>query len=470
MSTIKIIILFYFALSILVGYSPLTISSELEYDSKNLSLINIKEIQRRELFKNKIKDYKNILLAKRGLINGELYITNDYLSKIDDGDTTLLPIKIRYQAISYFIKGRYNKVLELLSNPIFNQVRYYKNICLLKIISLLTLPVSNDLKREVSKCRNLNRKNTINDSMWLSNMELLKLNETSLISGMKPADIKNIISDQELIRIWLKTGLYLGENKLISKNMSVLPASTYTSKRFRELMGFYWYRLGDYDKAKSFIEDINTANTDNIRGNINLKEKKYELAFGHFKLALQKKSNSINSLERAIPLAWNLEQWKDGNALIASLVGYGLDKNKLKTLEAAFQIRQGNFILAKRNLNLLDVEYKGQAPLIITQMQSYVAFMLNDIPILKLMSDRACKKFDGLNCWIQGQLLIWENISKTSLRDEFIKGDNKFFIDDLKIKVVTTQIKEEVLIDQYDIEELDSKMISVENFMIRKIQ
>ena len=86
------------------------------------------------------------------------------------------------------------------------------------------------------------------------------------------------------------------------------------------------------------------------------------------------------------------------------------------------------------------------------------------------MSDRACKKFDGLNCWIQGQLLIWENISKTSLRDEFIKGDNKFFIDDLKIKVVTTQIKEEVLIDQYDIEELDSKMISVENFMIRKIQ
>jgi hypothetical protein len=468
MMTIMIRIFLAISLSISLGYNKVLAESTLEYDWSNLSLINVEKIRQIELFNAKKADYKNLLLAKRGMINGELHITNYYLSKIDDSDTTILAIKVRYRAIAEFIKGNYTKVIELLSLPVFKEAKDYKHICLLKVVAMMTQTVSNDLRIEISKCRDFNKEKTINESMWLTNMEYLKLNDISSVAGMRNSDIRNIIRDQELVRIWLKTGLYLGEDKLISKNLSALPGSIYRSKRFRELMGFYWYRLGDYKKALSFVEDINTANADNIRGNINLEDKKFELAFGHFKLALQKKSNSINSLERAIPLAWTLEQWKDGNDLIGRLVDYGLDKNKLKALEVAFQIRQGNFKLARRNLNLLDATYKGQAPLIATQMQSYVAFRLNDTTLLKLMSDRACKMYDGLNCWIQGQLLIWENISKTSTRDDLIKGDNKFSIDSLKAKVDIKPIQEELVIDQFDIEELDSKKINVDSFMRKK--
>jgi hypothetical protein len=452
-------------LTIFVGLSAFADNSSLEYDWNNLSLINTEEIRQIEIFNAKKDDYKNLLLAKRGLINGELNITKHYLGKIDDSDTTILSIKLRYLAIIEFIKGNFQKVIQLLSNRVYREVKDYKHICLLKVIAMMTQKITNELRIEISKCRDYNKDKTINESMWLSNIESLKLNDLKSVAGMNTSDIRKIIRDQELIRIWLKTGLYLGEDKLISKNISALPGSIYRSKRFRELMGFYWYRLGDYKKALSFVEDINSANSDNIRGNINLEEKKYELAFGHFKLALQKKANSINSLERAIPLAWSLEQWKDGNNLIGRLVDYGIDKNKLKALEIAFQIRQGNYKLAKRNLNVLDAAYKGQPPLIVTQMQSYVAFRLNDVQMLKLMSDRACKKDDGLNCWIQGQLLIWENISKTAKRNDLTKGNNKFLIDSLKAKVEITPIKEEIIIDQYDIEELDSKKITVDYFM-----
>jgi hypothetical protein len=459
---------FLLCLSITLSYNSVRGTSTLEYDWNNLTSVDVEELRQREIFTEKNLDYRNLILAKRGLINGELSLSKFYLGKIDDSETKILPIKIRYQAINEFIKGRYVKVIELLTHPVFKDVRNYKHICLLKIISMMTLPVSNNLRLEISKCREFNKDATINDSMWLTNMEYLKLNDIKSIAGTTSSDIRNIIVDQELVRIWLKTSLYLGEDKLISKNLSALPNSIYRSKRFRELMGFYWYRLGDQTKALSFIEDIESANADNIRGNINLAEKKYELAFGHFKLALQKKSNSLNSLERAIPLAWTLEQWKDGNDLIGRLVDYGLDKNKLKALEIAFLIRQGNFKLAKRNLNILDAEYKGQSPLIVTQMQSYVAFRLNDLPMLKLMSDRGCKKYDGLNCWIQGQLLIWENISKTALRNEMIQGDNKFSIDNLKAKIEIVPIKEEIIIDQYDIEELDSSKITIQNFMQKR--
>ena len=446
-----------------LGYS-LSYGTEFEYN-RSLPRVEINEILRREKINLKSEDYKNLLLAKRALINGELNITNYYLDKIDSSETSFLPIKLRYKAIIQFIKGNYKNVLSIVSNPVFKDVRKYKHICLLKVISMMVQPVSNEMRLEISKCRGFNEESSINDQMWLSNMEALKLNRISDVAGNKVADIRGIISDQELVRIWLKTGLYLGEERLISKNLATLPSSTFKSKRFRELMGFYYFRLGDYKQAQSYIEDINTTNAENMRGNINLREKKYELAFGHFKLALQKKENSSNSLERAIPLAWILEQWEDGNELLGRLVNYGIDKNKLKALEVAFLIRQGNFELANRNLKILESEYKGQAPIIVTQMLAYVAFRRSDLEELNIMSNKACKRFDGLNCWIQGQLLIWENISKTAERDDNVRGDRKFSIDSLKAKIEINPIKEEVLIDQYDIEELDSSLITVEQFM-----
>lgn len=438
------------------------------FDWSNVSRIKIEEIRRLEQLKSKSEDYKFLLLSKQALINGELDIANYYLDKIDNSATSFLPVKKRYKAIIQFIKGNFEKVLEILSDPVFNDVRKYKHICLLKVISLMVVPVSNEMRIEMSKCRGFNEDYSINEQMWLNNMEMLKLNRTNEIAGSKISDIKSIIQDQELVRIWLKTGLYLGESRLIEKNLKSLPSSIFKSKRFRELMGFYYYRLGDFKKALSFIEDINTSNAENIRGNINLMEKKYELAFGHFKLALNKKSNSYNSLERAIPLAWILEQWADGNKLLGRLVEYGVDKNRLRALEVAFQIRQENFELAHRNLKLLESEYKGQAPMIVIQMLAYVAFRRNDVQTLKIMADKACKKFDGLNCWIMGQLLIWENISKTANRDEMIRGDRKFDIDSLKMKAEIKPIQEEVLIDQYDIEELDSSLISADDFLKKK--
>ncbi len=457
------------ALLALIFLSSLSKGSSKEplahFNWTNLPLSKVSEIQKMESSIHKSKDHHHLLLAKRGLINGNLSLATHYLDKINDHKTAILPIKIRYLAIIDFIKGQYQKVIKRLEHKAFNQINYYKHICLLKIMAMMSLPLSGKLQIEISKCKSFNNQDSINEFMWLNNMELLKHKDIKSLRGKLFKDINTLLDTPELIRIWLKTGLYLNEGQLISKNLSALPSSAYKSKRFRELMGFYYYRLGDYAKARDFVEDITTANSENIKGNIHLKNKKNELAFAHFKLALQKNGNSLNALKRAIPLAWKLKQWKDGDQLIGKLVGYDLDKNKLLALKVAFQIKQGNLRLAKKNLFILRSQYREETPLIIGQMLSYVSLKLNDAENLKKMSYEACKKLDGLNCWIYGQLSIWENISKTSKRNDPIISLKNFSIEDLKGKAILNPLKEKVTIDQYDIEELDSNALNLGHFI-----
>jgi hypothetical protein len=64
------------------------------------------------------------------------------------------------------------------------------------------------------------------------------------------------------------------------------------------VISFIYSRLHDNKKALSFIDDIDSPNAENIKGNIRLRNKEYELAFGHFKLALNKKEDvKLHELE-----------------------------------------------------------------------------------------------------------------------------------------------------------------------------
>jgi tetratricopeptide (TPR) repeat protein len=131
----------------------------------------------------------------------------------------------------------------------------------------------------------------------------------------------------------MKLALFLNREDVIIRYIANLPSSAYNSKGVRELIGFAYYRLGKTEKALEFIEDIESPNADNIRGTANLLKKKYELAFGHFKLALQKKGNSANALERGIPLAYTLGLWDEGINMLRRVVDTGLDERKKIALE-----------------------------------------------------------------------------------------------------------------------------------------
>jgi hypothetical protein len=219
--------------------------------------------------------------------------------------------------------------------------------------------------------------------------------------------------------------------------------------------------MGDEKKALNFIEDINSANANNIKGIINLKQKKYEISFGHFQLALKKKANSGNALKRSIPLAWMLEKYDIGLNLLKRIKFEDFDAFKRLALENAFKIQLGKIKEAEKGLRYLNNEFMGNMPLKLMLANSYVSLNLSLMKDVKKYSSLACKKFDGLNCWIFMQLFVWDNLDKVIGDDSKTNTDKLLTLDYLKSKVKHMPLDENPVIDQSYIEELDSEQVLI---------
>jgi tetratricopeptide (TPR) repeat protein len=407
-------------------------------------------------FKDKSKDVFALRQAKRALINGDLNLAKFFLAKVDTKNSKLGIVKDRYLATLYFIEGKYQESYEILSSKRFSPTAAYREVCLLRIVNLMAIDNLKLFQNEVANCRSVTFTESINKQFWLSQVKNIKERNVELLKGNLIVQLRNALADKDYTKAWMKLALFLNREDVIIRYIANLPSSAYNSKGVRELIGFAYYRLGKTEKALEFIEDIESPNADNIRGTANLLKKKYELAFGHFKLALQKKGNSANALERGIPLAYTLGLWDEGINMLRRVVDTGLDERKKIALEAAFNIRKEDFKRSRALLNILEELFKRKVPVEVNLMDSYVALREGDNDRLKIMSGDACKRGNGLSCYLNLQTIHWENIGQTMRRDEPTVELANFDIQDLKAPKSISPLKESVIIDQKDIEELDS--------------
>lgn len=415
-------------------------------------------------------DVDSLLRAKFKLINGDLLLAKFYLNRIDDKSSRVFAVKKRYLALISFIEGNFEQSLEHLKDKRFYDNSIYPKICLLKLVNFMAVNDLAALQREKESCMFYTGKTSKNDQFWLDTMVKLKLKDTVGVKRNMVTDVEHTISDDELARLWLKTGLYLNKEKDLINLISILPESSYQSKRLREIVAFMYLRSGsdaDKQKALAFVDDIDSANAENIKGSINLVNKEYELAFGHFRLALQKKQDSTNSLERAIPLSWMLNQWADGLSMLDNSTNKSLDPRNVHAIRIAFLIRNKQFTLAQRELALLKIDFQNKPPFEVTIMDSYVALMMGaqdkkfDKRKVEESTESGCKKFDGISCWISLQFIQWENLGKTIKREDEIFTDKEMTIESLKEKKALRPLKENVTVDQRDIEELDGAGIQL---------
>jgi hypothetical protein len=415
-------------------------------------------------------DLDSLIRAKYRMIGGDLKLAKFYLNRIDDKKSRVYPIKKRYLAIISFIEGHFEQSLDHLKDKRFFDNTLYPQICLLKLINYMAVNDTESLKREKESCMYYSERTSKNDAYWLDTMIKLKLKDQQGVKRNLITDVDNTLADDEMSKLWLKTGLYLNKEKDLLNLLTILPESSYQSKRLREIIAFMYLRSnapGDIQKALSFVDDIDSANAENIKGNINLQNKEYELAFGHFRLALQKKQDSNNSLERAIPLAWILNQWKDGLSMLENNTNKGLDTRNKRAVRVAFLIREKKFAEAERELTLLKIDFQNEPPFEVNIMDSYVSLIMGekdktyDKRKVEETTEKACRSFDGISCWISLQYIQWENLGKTIKRDEEIFIDKEMTIDSLKEKKVVIQLKETITVDQRDIEELDGSSIQL---------
>ena len=416
---------------------------------------------------NRRGDLRDLRLAKFSLLAGDTATAERYLDRIGNEHPILSHIVARYSAMSAFMQGNFLNTYNLIKSERLNLISSYEEVCLIRLISLMALGKNfneyDQLSPEFDNCRAITAKYTKNDHFWLTSMKLLSQGDLSRLPGGKLTDFTSILVDDDTTRLWLKLALYTNRERQVIANIGLLPEEAYRNIGIRELLGMAYYRAKDIDKAQAFIEDLSSPNADNIRGDMALQKREWEIAYGHFRLALKRKDDSLNALERAIPLAWLLGQWSDGLELMARYVGDDYDPIKLLALETAMRIRLAQYDKSDGNLRYLSSKLLGSAPLDIQLMKSYVALMRGDLSVLKDSATIACRSFDGLNCWIADQLLVWDDLTKTVKRTDEV-NISAVSVDDLLSQASNDvmPLKEKVLIDQRDIEELDSRNVSLQ--------
>lgn len=399
--------------------------------------------------------------VKELLLSGELEKAKLLLFKIDKKESALKIVVERYESLIAFIEGDMNKVISILSAPIYFEERYFKEICIMKVTAMITKGPSKELLKNIERCELVTADYTKNDHFWLENVRNLFYEKTIASRGESLSDFQWIFADKEYLRIWLKSGLFINNEKKVEEFVDSIPAIYYNSSEIRELLALLYYRLGNVERAKAFVEDLKGPNAENLKGNINLAQKKYELAYGHFKLALGQKHDSRNALERATPIAWLLKLWDEGSDLLHNSNNPKLDERKKISLDTAFKLRANKTEAAYENAMILQELYGKKPPFEVELMIAHLAMQTNDYSQMVSSLDKTCKHHDGMNCYFELQTLIWSNIAKTSKREGPMHRDMESFLDDIKNPEIITPLQEQINIDQRDIEELDGEQIEI---------
>ena len=415
---------------------------------------------------NRVTDLRDLKQAKSAILAGDTAKAQRYLARVGTNHPTLSEVITRYNTLVHFMNGDFLSAYNLVKSERLNLISSYEEICVLRIVNLMALGKKFEdhyrLSPELENCRAITDRYTKNEHFWLTNIKKVAMGDLTRLPGKDINDFTSILYDADRTRLWLKFALYTSREKEILKYIPLLAEESFQNSSIRELLGIAYYRAGNPDRALDFIEDLSSPNADNIRGDISLKKREWEIAYGHFRLALKRKDDSLNALERAIPLAWLLGMWEDALGLVARYVGDDYDPIKLLTLETAIRIRLNEFEKADGSLRYLSEKLIGAEPIDIQIMKSYVALMRGDLASLKENSTLACRNFDGLNCWIADQLQVWDDITKTVKRTDEI--NNAAISPDQMLEESGNDIvklKEKVFIDQRDIEELDSRMVKL---------
>lgn len=440
--------------------------------SENINYLTIQDVRYEREVQRRSHALDLISLGKWMLINGETKKARRYFEQIDLAQGELKELVQRYLSMIDFIQGEYETSLNRIEKSFFQRPEQFAQVCLQKILlRIITSPPiiksqdsrnssqleedANRLRRLFTHCRFRNQDYTKNFNYWLDNLEKISFGETSTLRGANISDAQFILQSLDLVRIWLKTALLTNNEQLIDRHLDLVPEEFYRYRFFRELIGMYYYRMGDSDLALNFIEGIDTPNADNIRGNIQLEKKQYELAFGHFQLALQKKSNSRNALERSIPLAWILEQWDAGQEMLLRLLGDDKNSFEKEALNSAFHIQKKDYDIADRRLRFIQGHYLNQTPLLVDMMISHVALINKNTDRMVHFAQRACLRGEMISCWKLHQNIIWDAFNYTIDREENIH--RSYDLDELRRPKKIAPLNDRPYVNQIDIEELDSR-------------
>lgn len=420
-------------------------------DPRILNRILFSEMQEQNVDLKKVKFF---------LLNGETRMARVHLNKLAYTQTKLKPVIFRYLGMLSFIEGKFEKSLEYLSLPELQDISHYSKICSLKVLNQVVLNKVYQMENEWEKCR-LETSTHIQSGnfVWLETLVRLKVKP---YRGLTRAPFKglNLASlDNEQLKIFLKLALYLNQEKLIEPQLNNLDPIQLQDTEIRELVGHTFFRLGALAKSYRFIEDLNTPNAENIKGNLYVLRNKYELAYAQFKLALEKKQNSQNAMERILPLAWLLGDWEEGAKISERVLASPNTQINKMTLVAAFYTQKGDFEKSAEVLEMITQRSRRGTEVDVTQLHSFVGLMTNKTQVIKKQAALSCDQYDMVNCWLGLQMEQWDTFPLTVRRNEKLPMKKEW--EKLSQAEINEPLQETVYVNQLDVEELDDKLVEL---------
>jgi len=425
------------------------LASIIELKDSNPSLLNETTNQAKEL--KKVKFY---------ILNGEIRLAKMYLTKLSYTQSKLTPVILRYLGILFFIEGNYEKSYYYLDRPELKNFGHFAKICSIKVLTDIILDKNLKLQEDWSRCR-LENTNNIQESnlVWLETLVDLKLNPRQGATSIPFRETGLRMLSNSDLKIILKLALYINQEKMIERQLTDLTEDHIRDPEIREIVGHIYFRLGSPKKSYRFIEDLKSPNSETMKGNLYIWRKKYELAYAQFKLAIEQKDNSQNAIERLLPLAWLLGDWKGGQEYAERVIASSdYQVNKL-TLVAAFLTQKGDFERASKALDSITQMSRRGAEIDVTQLYSFVNLMLNKPDRVQKYAFQSCEQYDLMNCWLQLQMTQWDAFPLTMRRDEKIpyKKEWEKLVESDELK----PLKETAFVNQLDVEEMDDKLIQI---------
>lgn len=438
-------------------YSFAQESQESKKSFKEL-LIKNEEEKITALRNKRLNSLKSLRDIKYYIISGNMPRAKRQLRKLRTYSKSTSEVKKRYEFIIKFIEGDFESIERDLKQNKYSLNPHLKKFCGLKILFSLGKKDIRKVSEDLLVCLSAVGDDSPTDMAWIREFV------TFFQSGADPKYITresfflNATRTEESTFLWLKFVLYYGVHKEASEILYLLGQNMFDNPRIRELIGLIFYRAGDIEKAKLFVENIELANAYNIRGNIALDTNEYVLAYGLFNLALNKKSDSLNAIRRAIPLSWLNKDSKKGLELLYKSQSISEKNDGYLLYQAAIFSRQNEHKKALKILEFIKYKYNNYTPEVLGELLSYNYLNMNEQLKASKFALDACKKYDLMNCYLLSALFTWDNLGKTIRRqepvfDENMEADLFSTIANGKIE----SIKEDIYIDQKDILELDER-------------
>ena len=363
-------------------------------------------------------------------------------------------------AIDFFIQNKFKESLDQIHNILKVDPDQFKNVCQLKIINSMYLNELDKIEDELYKCKVLTENLNSNNFIFLESILETKFGKYLSQTDRYFYEYGQDFSTIDEIRRYLKLALVLDDHQKIINLIPNLPPMAYENAEIRELLSFVFFRMKEFDKSKKFLKKTDSINSNNLLGSLLVQDNKIDLAFARYLVSYKISNFTPSTLNRLIPLSIQLKNFSKGLEFISKKkffkknIANEISSQELEDLSLYFNIKNKKYNAAIKQM--VTLETINVLP-VIEELSTITKIKIpHEENAINNSFIKSCKKKNLLSCYFLSVLYYFPGLEYYLKEFNANKTNTNETFRDLYHKINFRPIKENALINQKYIEELDS--------------